>query len=113
MTTDRYPYWVCTDCYYAHHGLDDDDEHSPDREPLGLVPEEAEVYDWTCSNHFYGQDVTPDNGDATTCDHCGGLGWENGITEFTWSSCDGCGSHLGGSRHRLAVDISREETRHG
>lgn len=32
----------------------------------------------------------------------------DGRTEFTWTSCDGCHSHLGGSRHRLAVHHPKE-----
>lgn len=26
-----------------------------------------------------------------------------GIEDFTWRGCDGCGSHLGGSRHAFAI----------
>lgn len=37
------------------------------------------------------------------CDQCGSDDDDNGIQEFSWSSCDGCGSHLGGHRYRLAV----------
>lgn len=43
------------------------------------------------------------------CPHCGSSDDENGMIEFTWSSCQGCGSHLGGSRHRLAIHPPRQE----
>ena len=65
------------------------------------------VSDWTCSNHYYGQDPQPtDVHDeyVEPCDQCGSNGDENGIREFVaWESCDGCGSHLGGQRFRLAI----------
>jgi len=78
---------VCTDCYFAHHyGAHEHDgewfageSDSPaDREPL---------------NKLAGYDLADDT-DSETGD---------GIEDFSWSSCDGCGSLLGGSRHRLAV----------
>lgn len=191
MTTERHEFWVCTDCYFAHHygahsetreateaevahwlhsehntyharevmGLEFDetpegvqvtewfagesDQRCEGGEPLRLIPDGAAVSDNTCSNHFYGQGVTPDDWDddcntcggtrrweTTTedsptvlvdlgecpdcipepvCDHCGAPGWEDGMTDFTWSSCDGCGCTLGGSRYRLAVDIDHQE----
>lgn len=159
MSTERHEFWVCIDCYFAHHygaydivraatdseearylngyadrslmGLEfiedvcglqvrewfagESDTRCEGGEPLRRIPDDAEVFDWTCSNHFYGQDVTPDDWDEESgepepvCEHCGETGWEDGITDFTWSSCDGCGSHLGGSRHRLAVDIDHPE----
>jgi hypothetical protein len=83
--------WVCTDCYFAHHygylqhnraylvGPDfDPDKDVAECEPLALLA---------------GLDLS-DNVDSET---------ENGIAEFSWTSCDGCGSRLGGSRYRLAV----------
>ena len=85
-----YAYWVCVDCYFAHHGLGDDDPtYVPDREPLGIMPDNARVSDWT---------YDPDDVEHYT-DEMG-----TGILEFSWASCDGCGSTLGGSRHRLASD---------
>jgi hypothetical protein len=89
-------------------------------EPLAHLPEYGQrrgdwvvtgITDFTCSDHFYGQTVTPDDwdgeGSEPVCDHCGQTGWEDGITVFTWRSCDGCNSHLGGSRHRLAIHRER------
>lgn len=78
---------VCHDCYFAHHyGASEHDgewfageSDSPcDREPL---------------NRLDGYELT-DNTDSESGD---------GIHEFSWSWCEGCGSALGGSRYRLAV----------
>lgn len=89
-------YQACTDCYYALHGLDiDDDDTAPDREPLGLLPDDAEIADNTCSSH--------DGDDDTACTYCQQTGHDDGIVEFTWSRCETCGSTLGGARYRLAV----------
>lgn len=80
--------WVCIDCYIAHHygAVESDgawfagDSDTPcDREPLTLIDQDAEVTDWTDSETGEGED------------------------DFSWSTCEGCGSTLGGSRYRLAV----------
>ncbi|MBA3580800.1 MAG: hypothetical protein H0W42_12550 [Gemmatimonadaceae bacterium] len=92
--------WVCTDCYFAHHYGAHEHEgvwyagesDSPcEFEPLGELPE----YGYVSGD----QEVTfiSDWTDSDTGD---------GIEEFTWRSCDGCGSHLGGSRYRLAIHWS-------
>jgi len=86
------------------------------------------ISDYTCSNHFnpecntcggtgdwestteesptelvyLGDCPDCDNG-HTACEYCGRADDETGITEFTWRSCDGCNSHLGGGRYRLAI----------
>jgi hypothetical protein len=86
--------WVCVDCYFAHHGADESDAPT-DREPLSLIDDGAEVTDNTCSSH--------DGDDETACEYCGQTDYENGIQEFSWRSCEGCGSTLGGARYRLAV----------
>jgi hypothetical protein len=87
-------YWdgnieVCVDCYFAHHYgatlVDGEwfagESDSPcEREPL---------------KHMDNCELA-DNTDSET---------EEGITDFSWGSCDGCGSNLGGSRYRLAYKI--------
>jgi len=85
---------VCTDCYLDHHGVNESEEPS-DCKTWSLVPEAADVSDNTCPDH--------DGDDETACTTCGQTGYGTGITEFTWASCDACGSHLGGSRYRMAV----------
>lgn len=72
-----------------------------DREPLGLL-DGLELADNTCSNH---------NGDdENECTECGRTGYEDGEDTFSWRSCHGCGSTLGGSRHRLAGWERKEGT---
>lgn len=81
--------WVCTDCYFAHHhGAEQrngkwyagETLEPAEREPLAyLLDEGVEL---------------ADNTDSETGE---------GMREFSWSQCDGCGSTLGGSRYRLAV----------
>ena len=71
--------WVCVDCYFTHHGVNE--TVAPDREPLSLVENAAALTDWT---------------DSETGE---------GIDAFSWSSCDGCGSTLGGDRFRLAQHV--------
>ncbi len=83
--------WVCTDCYFAHHyGVTEHDgqwfagesDTPSDREPLCKL-EGYDLADNTDVNQEFGE--------------------ETGEQDFSWRSCDGCGSTLGGSRHRLAV----------
>lgn len=74
-----------------------------DREPLNLLSD-YDLYDDTCPNHYV-TDLLDEDGeptvDTTTCGECGQDGYENGLDEFTWHRCGGCGSTLGGSRYRL------------
>lgn len=75
--------WVCLDCYWMHHygrSASDDPAYVPDRRPLSLITSEA--WDFT---------------DSETGD---------GIADFSWSPCEGCGSNLGGARYRLAVNTA-------
>jgi len=81
--------YVCVDCYFTHHygAVEHDgrwyagESDTPcDREPL------SRLADWDA-------DIA-DNTDSETGD---------GIDEFSWRSCEGCGSTLGGSRYRLAI----------
>jgi hypothetical protein len=89
--------WVCVDCYFAHHGAEDDPSHTPDCEPLNLVPESADV----TSGMFWEQhECLPDTEwDDVPADHeC-----ECEQRSFSSSRCQGCGSHLGGAREALTV----------
>lgn len=78
---------VCTDCYFAHHygyrwdGREwyaGESDEPCEREPLALLA---------------GYDLA-DNTDSETGE---------GIDTFSWHSCEGCGSGLGGARYRLAL----------
>ena len=81
--------WVCVDCYLTHHGVRED-ETPPDREPLSLVDEGAIVTSGGACKCPDGED--PD----WACDH----------VAFSWATCDGCGSTLGGAREALTVQTS-------
>lgn len=120
--SDDLSVWVCEDCYIAHHfgffpcgpssecggtqhnckpgvimwHIGEGDTVS-DREPLTLL-DGYEIYDGTCSNHYDGQDPDDDE-----CKICGRGAEEDGVQSFTWSSCEGCGSHLGGGRSLLTL----------
>lgn len=89
--------WVCVDCYFAHHGADDDPSHAPDREPLGLIPEDTELTAGLFrEQHADGcPNGTEDSWGTEDCD-CE-------RREFSWSRCDGCGSALGGAREALTA----------
>ena len=68
--------WVCTDCaHYLANGL-------PDEHEAGWSPELIQA-------HWPHHDLV--NGD---CDK---------DEEFSWSSCDACGSRLGGTRFHCAA----------
>lgn len=84
----RYFVEVCVDCYFAHHygatcvdgqWFAGESDEPCEHEPLGRIEEGAHIFDAT---------------DSETGE---------GIEEFAMSSCEGCGSHLGGARYRLMV----------
>lgn len=93
--------WVCTTCYLAHNGMleDDDSETAPDREPLSIVGDDVDItagllyseHDSDCLRRSL-------EGDAPGDYEC-----ECERREFSWSSCEGCGSSLGGSRYALTL----------
>ncbi len=106
--------YVCQDCYFAHHygaheheGMwySGDSDTPAECEPLARLAG-YELSDNTCSNHSV-TDLRDSDGDETgetsECEYCGQSGYETGEHDFSWRACEGCGSHLGGSRHRLAV----------
>lgn len=86
----------------------DSDARCRGGEPLAKLPDvydgdPVHWFDFTCSNHDVDE---PED----TCPHCERSGHENGIAEFSWSSCDGCSSRLGGARYRLSGFIREEAT---
>lgn len=92
MTATEYTttYWVCVDCYETHHGVREDWRPAPDREPLNLIPEDAEV----TTGLLWGEHAEDcPNRAECDCEH----------DTFSWSPCDGCGSTLGGTRDALTV----------
>ena len=78
------------------------DEHSGDCPNYGYLP---------CAGGCFEGDVGVEDGPYVECDACSGDGhgprreWDGSHDEpcedidFSWTSCEGCGSTLGGSRH--------------
>jgi hypothetical protein len=93
MTTELTHVEVCVDCYFAHH--------------YGMHEHEGKWYagesDVPCD-----QEPLAFLGDAPTYDATNSETGE-GIENFRWTRCEGCGSTLGGARYRLAVDLRKEE----
>jgi hypothetical protein len=89
--------WVCEDCYFAHcYGSNrnadtgewfaGESDTPAEHQPLRLVQDIVDLAD----------DVDSGTGD--------------GIYTFSMAHCEGCGSHLAGSRYRLAM-LDRAEER--
>lgn len=82
--------WVCVDCLMAEANGE-----------APTDPQEGQPEPWAIES---ATDVTMGlTEDEHSCDYAGGA-WERGECdceerEFSWSSCDACGSSLGGSRH--------------
>lgn len=80
--------WVCTDCYFAHHGYDSHElGYEPCCEVWSLWEAPIEI---TAGGACECGGVT-DEGYDCECDH----------DSFSWRSCDGCGCTLGGVRHAM------------
>lgn len=78
--------WVCTDCLFARENGELDSE--PDREPWSIEPETDVTIGLVWSEHVCDREHWSD-GDECSCE----------TLDFSGSSCDACGSMLGGSRH--------------
>lgn len=94
--------WVCVDCYETHHGVREDHNEPPDREPLNLIPADADV-----TGGMFWEQHEPD------CEHAKSRGDDGGECEcerqtFSWRPCQGCGSTLGGAREALTVWFAPE-----
>lgn len=119
---------VCTDCYFTHHNGAHEDPDKPgvwyagdsdepcDRKPLSEIPDGRDITDWTDSDLShdvvaYQRDNMPLRRLDTLTPHeleelsdlIDRIVLGDGIDEFSRSSCDGCGSTLGGARYRLAL----------
>jgi ribosomal protein L37AE/L43A len=120
MTREYSDVWVCTDCYFAHHygarlGPDGlwyagDTDTPCDREPLTRL-DDGEISDNTCADHSVEEIYDDDGdrtGDTTACEQCSQTGYEDGIDGFSSRWCDGCNTHLAGSRYRLAYWVKAD-----
>lgn len=84
-------YWVCVDCYFAHHGFNEHErgEDYP-AETLSRIPTDADVSSGMMRDE-HADDCDPE--DECDCE----------TQDFSSSWCDGCGSTLAGSRHALTI----------
>lgn len=95
--------WACVDCLI----LEANGEVSPDRptdqpEPLCLVDRPDRVtLGMTLEDHA---EDCPNRQAGECVDEC-----ECEDRDFSWSPCDLCGSHLGGSRHAFTWWVSEAE----
>lgn len=86
--------WVCVDCYMAHHGLlETEMGYEPTHAPLGLLEPDSDVTAGLMWAEHECDRASWDDGDECSCEH----------QTFSWSPCEGCGSHLGGSREALTT----------
>lgn len=84
---------VCECCMFVHaNGECCAEDH--DREPLSLIGDGASVT-MGLSADEHNENCTPKDREVEACE-CDQLG-------FSWSSCEGCGSSLGGDRYALTL----------
>lgn len=77
--------WVCTDCYFAHHGIENDD-YTPDEIPWNRWEGDPAEITSGMMRAEHDSECDPEN--ECECEQ----------QTFSWSQCDGCGSMLGGAR---------------
>jgi hypothetical protein len=107
MTINRVPtdtLWVCTDCMLMH--CNGECGELPEGSPvplcllagtdttMGMLLEEHEE---ECPNRLAGREACREH----ECD-CE-------TRSFSWSSCEGCGSPLGGERHALTAWVAPQD----
>lgn len=75
--------WVCVDCFFEHH-TPGETELPEGVTPWSLYPDAlmGDITDWSDPNNETGDDP--------------------GTIDFSSRRCDGCDSHLAGTRHRFA-----------
>lgn len=107
-TRDTDDLYVCTDCYLL---LVNGEVH--DRGDICHVPSYAQSAD---DAHLYNLPGDDQSANAARRHAARVHAYTSGAdivpgdtdrdTEFSWSTCDGCGSRLGGSRHHVVAFLS-------
>lgn len=87
-------FWVCECCMLTHANGECCGGSVHEAEPLSKIPGTADVSLGLLAEH-HADTCTSENRESGECD-C-----EHNT--FSWSSCDGCGSLLGGTRDALTV----------
>lgn len=98
--SDTCTIWVCVDCMLHHANGECGSCHADeghDREPMGLVDRPMSGRDMVTMGMLDEQHdcIQDHDGSNIECD-CE-------TRSFSWSSCDGCGSTLGGERHAFTL----------
>lgn len=109
MMKDSCTIWVCVDCIMHHANGECGSCHTDeghDREPLGLVDKPMSGYDTVTAGML-------NERHDESCLRFIRAGMRNGVPgdyecdcetmTFSWSSCEGCGSTLGGERHAMTL----------
>src|SRR5690242_12921454 len=83
--------WVCVDCLMSEANGEEVKPHAGQPEPWALELDTDVTAGLTWEEHHNPAECEElfTNGGECYCE----------TQEFSWSSCDGCGSTLGGSRH--------------
>jgi len=97
--TETMTLWVCVDCLFAREGELDT---TPDCEPWGLLPGDDVSLGITWSEHDCGRETTHDMDTECECD-CE-------RADFSWQSCDGCGSTLAAERQAYTLWYAPDPT---
>lgn len=84
--------WVCLDCMLAREG--DGPTETPDCEPWSLIGDDVEI----TAGMVFEEHYCSDPGEQE-CD-CERI-------EFSWGTCQGCGSTLGGERYAYTYWVDR------
>lgn len=94
--------WVCVDCIMHHANGECGSCHTDeghDREPLCLVDKPMSGYDTVTMgmlNSEHAKDCGRRTGSYVSDCNCETM-------TFSWLSCEGCGSTLGGERHAMTL----------
>lgn len=91
--------WVCLDCIMHHVNGECGNCHTDeghDREPLALVRGNQPAKGMYSEEHS--EDCLVRSNPTTVCYDC-----DCETNPFSWFSCEGCGSNLGGERHAMTI----------
>lgn len=110
---DTYTIWVCQDCIMHHANgecgnchvnlyYQDHETDAHDREPLGLVDNTKVTMGMMWEEHDSSCLLSGDSG-SVPLEIANTYECNCETMTFSWSSCEGCGSTLGGERHAMTL----------
>lgn len=90
----HYVAWVCVDCYFVHHGIYESESGTTPTCALALISASDEITSGlVLDEHEPDCPMRADQFSECECEEI----------PFSSSPCEGCGSHLAGSRHALTI----------